>query len=41
LDNLTPADVYFGRGRRILAKRRQIKQKTIADRRRLHFAKAA
>jgi transposase InsO family protein len=41
LDNLTPADVYFGRGQRILTMRRQIKQKTIAERRRLHFAKAA
>jgi hypothetical protein len=33
LDNLTPADVYFGRGQRILTVRRQIKRKTIADRR--------
>jgi putative transposase len=41
LDNLTPADVYFGRGQRILTVRREIKRKTIADRRRLHFANAA
>ena len=41
LDNLTPADVYFGRGARILATRREIKRRTIAERRRLHFAQAA
>lgn len=41
LDNLTPADVYFGRAERILAKRREIKRRTIAERRRLHFDKAA
>jgi putative transposase len=41
LDNLTPADVYFGRGARILATRREIKRSTIAERRRLHSAKAA
>ena len=33
LKNLTPADVYFGRGQSILAKREKIKQKTIAKRR--------
>ena len=41
LDNLTPADVYFGHGQRILNMRRQIKQKTITARRKLHFAQAA
>jgi putative transposase len=41
LDNLTPADVYFGRGARILATRCQIKRRTIAERRRLHFQQAA
>jgi transposase InsO family protein len=41
LDNLTPADVYFGRHQRILNARREIKRRTIAERRRLHFAKAA
>jgi putative transposase len=41
LDNLTPADVYFGRGQRVLNARREIKRKTITERRKLHFAKAA
>ena len=38
LDNLTPADVYFGRGQTILNTRQQIKRKTIDARRKLHFA---
>ena len=33
LQNLTPADVYFGRGQTILMKRERIKQKTIKQRR--------
>ena len=33
LNNLTPADGYFGRGQSILAKRERIKRKTIAKRR--------
>ena len=33
LDNLTPADVYFGRGQVILERREKIKRKTIE-----HFA---
>ena len=41
LDNLTPADVYFGRGQGVLNERREIKRKTITERRKLHFAKAA
>jgi putative transposase len=41
LDNLTPADVYFGRGETILNTRQQIKRKTIDARRKLHFAIAA
>jgi len=41
LDNLTPADVYFGRDQHIINERRDIKRRTIAERRRLHFAKAA
>jgi putative transposase len=36
LDNLTPADVYFGRGPDILERRETIKRKTIEQRRRLH-----
>ena len=36
LDNLTPADVYFGRGESILERREKIKRKTIEQRRRLH-----
>ena len=36
LDNLTPADVYFGRGLAILKRRETIKRKTIEQRRRLH-----
>ena len=37
LDNLTPADVYFGRGPRILQRREEIKRNTIEQRRRQHF----
>ena len=33
IGNLTPADVYFGRGETILAARRRIKQQTIQNRR--------
>jgi transposase InsO family protein len=33
LDNLTPADVYFGRGQRILERRKHIKRRTIEQRR--------
>src|SRR5262245_58353399 len=36
LDNLTPADVYFGRGQVILERREKIKRKTIEQRRRLN-----
>src|SRR5271167_2574480 len=36
IDNLTPADVYFGRGRTILAERERIKRQTIANRRLQH-----
>src|SRR5665213_2598208 len=36
LENLTPADVYFGRGQAILLERARIKRKTIAQRRLLH-----
>jgi putative transposase len=41
LDNLTPADVYFGRGQRVLDTRRKTKIITIDQRRKLHFAAAA
>jgi Transposase and inactivated derivatives len=41
LDNLTPADVYFGRGQTILLEREKIKRETIRQRRLNHQAKAA
>ena len=41
LDNLTPADVYFGRGPIILAERERIKRETIANRRLQHRLQAA
>ena len=41
LGNLTPADVYFGRGQTILLKRERIKQKTIEHRRLLNRKAAA
>ena len=36
IDNLTPADVYFGRGQTILLQRERIKRQTIALRRLQH-----
>ena len=41
LNNLPPADVFFGRGQTILTRRQNIKLKTIELRRRLHHASAA
>ena len=41
LGNLTPADVYFGRGQTILIKREEIKRKTIEHRRLQHRKSAA
>lgn len=41
LQNLTPADVYFGRGQTILKQRESIKRKTIENRRLLHRKTAA
>ncbi len=41
LKNLTPADVYFGRGQTILLQRERIKRDTIRKRRLLHQMKAA
>ena len=36
LNNLTPEDVYTGRGQTVLNRRQRIKQKTLAERRRLY-----
>jgi putative transposase len=41
LGNLTPADVYFGRGQTILIERERIKRQTIATRRLLYRRQAA
>lgn len=41
IGNLTPADLYFGRGETILAERRRIIQQTIQSRRLKHRRKAA
>src|SRR4249919_4085924 len=41
LDNLTPADVYFGRAETILTERERIKRATIANRRLQHQLRAA
>jgi len=41
LDNLTPADVYFGRGQRILERREATKRRTLDDRRQRHLQSAA
>ena len=41
IDNLRPADVYFGRADTILAERRRIKRATIANRRLQHQLKVA
>jgi putative transposase len=41
LNNLTPADVYFGRGQQILEERQRIKKLTIESRRLQHQLKAA
>ncbi|RPJ51283.1 MAG: IS3 family transposase [Acidobacteria bacterium] len=41
LGNLTPADVYVGRGDAILLERERIKRQTIANRRLQHHAQAA
>ena len=36
LKNLTPADVFYGRGQEILDQRQLIKQATLAARRKMH-----
>jgi putative transposase len=41
INNLTPADVYFGRGNIILLQRETIKRHTIAQRRLQHQRQAA
>jgi transposase InsO family protein/transposase-like protein len=41
LDNLTPADVYLGRGDRIIDMRKEIKRRTIDQRRQLHLQAVA
>ena len=41
IDNLTPADVYFGSAEAILAERKRIKRTTIANRRLQHQLQAA
>ena len=41
LENLTPADVYFGRGQTILIEREGVKRQTIQQRRLLHRKQAA
>jgi len=38
LDNVTPADVFFGRRREILSEREMIKRKTLAGRRRFNLS---
>jgi transposase InsO family protein len=37
LKNLTPEDVYAGRGQTVLNRRQRIKQKILAERRRLYY----
>ena len=37
LNNLTPADVYYGRGQQVLDRREQIKLNTLAMRREMHY----
>jgi len=41
INNLTPADVYFGRAANILAERERIKRQTIANCRLQHRLQAA
>ena len=41
INNLIPADAYFGCGQTVLLERERIKRKTIANRRLLHRTQAA
>ena len=36
LDNMTPADVYYGRAEEVKIRREKIKRRTLRERRRLH-----
>jgi putative transposase len=38
LNNLTPADVFYGRGEGILEPRELVKQNTLAMRKQMHYA---
>ena len=38
INNLTPADVYYGRGRDILARRKRIKKNTMLRRRKYNYS---
>jgi hypothetical protein len=40
LQNLTPADMYFGRANRILEHRKKVKQKNMMERKRKYYAAA-
>ncbi|MEH6528660.1 MAG: integrase core domain-containing protein [Porticoccus sp.] len=39
LNNLTPADVFYGRGEEILEQREMIKRNTLAMRKQIHYDK--
>ena len=39
LGNLTPADIYFGRDKKILKERRKIKEKTLQERRKNYIVR--
>lgn len=41
LNNLTPKDVYIGRGQIVMTRRKRIKQKMIEQRRRLYYRQKA
>jgi hypothetical protein len=41
LDNLTPADIYYGRGHKILEQRERIKINTLAMRRQMYYDRQA
>ena len=41
LDNVTPADVYFGRQRAVLTERNKIKKRTMELRKKAHRASCA